>query len=141
MIRMLFAVDDSDESRHAVEVFLCLLDWYKEKPEIHLLNVQPALRGDISSFLKAELIEQYHQDEAMKAIIPVKERLEKVGVTPKCHIVVGNAAHTIVRFAVEQGCQQIVMGSRALGTAGGWVLGSTVTRVLNQSSVPVLIMR
>ena len=141
MIRMLFAVDDSTESSHAAEVFLQRLDWYREKPEVHLLNVQPPLRGDITSFLKAELIEQYHRDEGMKAITPVRQRLESAGLAPKVHILIGRAAETIVGCANEHGCQQIIMGSRGLGSAGGWVLGSTASRVLHQSNVPVLILR
>lgn len=141
MIRILLPVDDSAESRQAVEVFVQKLDWYGEKPEVHLLNVQPSLRGDIASFLKAELIEQYHRDEGMKAIEPVRQRLEAAGLVPKVHVVVGNAAEIIVRYAVEQKCDQIVMGSRGLGTSGAWFMGSTVTRVLHQSTVPVLILR
>jgi nucleotide-binding universal stress UspA family protein len=141
MIRMLLPVDDSAESRHSVDVFLKKLDCYREKPELHLLNVQPPLRGDISSFLKAELIEQYHRDEGMKAIEPMRQRLEAAGFVPKVHVVVGHVAETIVRFATELDCDQIVMGSRGLGSAGSWFLGSTVTRVLHQSRVPVLVMR
>jgi nucleotide-binding universal stress UspA family protein len=141
MIRMLFAVDDSAESRQAIEVFLQRIDWYAEKPEIHLLNVQSPLRGDITSFLKANLIEQYHLDEGLKAIAPARDRLEAVGLSPKVHVVVGNAAESIVQYAKEHGCQQILMGSRGLGSAGGWMLGSTATRVLHQSNVPVLILR
>ncbi len=141
MTRMLFAIDDSEESRQAVKIFLGRLDWYKEKPEIHLLNVQPPLRGDIASFLKAELIDQYHRDEGLKAAKPAQQQLEAAGVPTRMHILVGNAAETIVRYAAEHGCQQIMMGSRGLGSVGGWVLGSTVSRVLHQSHVPVLILR
>lgn len=139
MIRMLFAVDDSAESRHAVDVFVGRLDWYREKPEIHLLNVQSPLRGDIASFLKADLIDQYHRDEGLKATASAQQKLESAGLAPQVHIGVGNAAETIVRYAAEQDCQQIIMGSRGLGSA--WVLGSTASRVLHRSSVPVLILR
>ncbi len=141
MIRMLLPVDESAESRQAVTLFVNRLDWYRERPEIHLLNVQPPLRGDIAGFLKPELVEQYHKDEGMKAVSPVRQILEAAGVAPQVHMAVGHAAEVIVRYAVEWKCSQIVMGSRGLGTAGAWFLGSTVTRVLHQSTVPVLILR
>lgn len=141
MIRILLPVDDSVASNLAVDAFLQRLDWYSEKPEIHLLNVQPPLRGDIASFLKPGLIEQYHRDEGMKVIEPIRQRLEAAGLAPKVHVVVGHAAETIVRYASEQNCHQIVMGSRGLGSTGSWFLGSTVTRVLHQSTVPVLVLR
>ncbi|MFY9329429.1 MAG: universal stress protein [Georgfuchsia sp.] len=140
-IRILLPVDNSEASNQAVDAFLLRIDWYSEKPEVHLLNVQPPLRGDIASFLKAGLIKQYHRDEGMKALEPVRQRLEAAGLSLKVHAVVGHAAETIVRYAVEQGCHQIVMGSRGMGSAGSWFLGSTVTRVLHQSTVPVLILR
>lgn len=140
-IRILLPVDDSVASSQAVDAFLQRLDWYGEPPEVHLLNVQPPLRGDISTFLKPGLIEQYHRDEGMKVIEPVRQRLEAAGLTPKVHAIVGHAAETIVRYAVEQGCDQIVMGSRGLGSTGSWFLGSTVTRVLHQATVPVLVLR
>ena len=140
-IRILLPVDDSEASNVAVDAFLQRLDRYSETPEVHLLNVQPPLRGDIGSFLKPGLIEQYHRDEGMKALEPVQQRLVAAGLTPKVHVVVGHAAETIVRYATEQDCQQILMGSRGLGSAGGWFLGSTVTRVLHQATVPVLVLR
>ena len=141
MIRMLLPVDDSAGSSQAVEALLHRLDWYREKPELHLLNVQIPLRGDIADFLKAELIEQYHRDEAAKAIQPARRFLEAAGFMPKVHVLVGHAADAIVHFAEEQACDLIVMGSRGHGSLGGWFLGSTVTRVLHQSTVPVLILR
>jgi len=141
MTRMLLPVDDSAETRRSIEVFISRLDWYRDQPEVHLLNVQPPLRGDIAGFLKPGLIEQYHRDEGLKAITPVRERLEAAGIKPIVHVTVGHAAETVVRYANEKACDLIVMGSRGLGGAGGWLLGSTVTRVLNRSSVPVLVLR
>lgn len=141
MMRILLPVDDSPASSQAVAAFVQRLNWYRDTPEVHLLNVQSPLRGDISRFLKADLIEQYHREEGEKAIAAPRQLLAAAGVDARPHIRVGNAAEAIVDLARELQCDQIVMGSRGLGTAGGWFLGSVVTRVLNQSSVPVLILR
>lgn len=141
MIRILLPVDDSAGSRNAVDAFLRQLDWYREIPEMHVLNVQPPLRGDITNFLKAELIEQYHRDEGQKAIKPIRSAVEAAGVKAEFHVMVGHAAETICRFSAERDCHQIVMGAGLVGSVGGWILGSTVTRVLRQSTSPVLVMR
>ena len=141
MIRILLPVDDSPESSQAVATFAQRLGWYRDKPEVHLLNVQTPLRGDIARFLKPDLIEQYHREEGVKAVDAQKQQLAAAGLDVHTHVRVGNAAEVIVGLAKELQCDQIVMGSRGLGSAGGWFLGSTVTRVLNQSTVPVLILR
>lgn len=140
-IRVLMPVDESDVSHQAVDAFLARLIWYVEPPEVHLLNVQPQLRGDITSFIKPDLVEKYHREEGLKAIAPARQRIEATGITPIARVVVGHPAEMIVRYAAEHRCDQIVMGSRGLGSTSGWFLGSTVTRVLHQSSVPVLILR
>ena len=106
-----------------------------------MLNVQTPLRGNIASFVKRELIEQYHRDEAMKAITPIRSLLEQAGIDALWHILVENAAESIIRFTEQHGCQQLIMGLRRLGNADGWVLGLTVTRVPHQSKIPVLARR
>jgi nucleotide-binding universal stress UspA family protein len=141
LIRILLPVDDSKSSRHMVDEFIQRLMWYGELPEIHVLNVQAPIRGDISNFLKAEQLEQYHRDEGQKAINPVLQRLQAAGTHPVAHVLVGHAAETISRFAKEHGCDQIVMGSSGHGSLGDLFLGSTVTRVLHQSTLPVLVLR
>ena len=141
MMRILLPVDDSAESQHAVAAFLQRLHWYRDTPDVHLLNVQTPLRGDITRFLKADLVEQYHREEGEKAIAAPQRELAAAGVAVHTHVRVGNAADIIVDLARELQCDQIVMGSRGLGAAGGWFLGSVVTRVLNQATVPVLILR
>lgn len=46
MLKFLLPVDGSDTSNKAVHDFIKLLNWYKEAPEIHLLNVQFPLHGN-----------------------------------------------------------------------------------------------
>ena len=53
MFRILVAVDGSESSDRAVAHLLKKLGWYKEKVEVHLLNVQAALPSDVSRFIPA----------------------------------------------------------------------------------------
>ena len=68
MLKFLLPVDGSDTSNKAVAGFIKLLDWYKEVPEIHLLNVQFPQRGNVNWFIDKESINLYHQEEGMKVV-------------------------------------------------------------------------
>lgn len=46
MLKFLLPVDRLDTSKKAVHDFIKLLNWHKEAPEIHLLNVQFPLHGN-----------------------------------------------------------------------------------------------
>ena len=77
----------------------------------------------------------------MKAIAPIRSMFEQAGIDALWHIFERNAAESIIRFTDQHGCQQLIMGLRRLGNAGGWLLGSTLTRVPHQSKIPVLVRR
>ena len=63
MLKILLPVDGSDNSDKAVADFISMINWYKEPPEVHLLTVQTPLSGNISSYISATDIKQYHQEE------------------------------------------------------------------------------
>jgi len=50
-------------------------------------------------------------------------------------------AETIAEFAVSCGCDQIVMGTRGMGSLEGLLLGSITTKVLHLVRVPVTLVK
>ncbi len=72
MLKFLLPVDGSDASDRAIAEFITLIDWYKEKPEVHLLNVQFPQRGNVPLFIDKESIELYQQEEGMKELRAAK---------------------------------------------------------------------
>ncbi|WP_417241745.1 universal stress protein [Celeribacter sp.] len=52
----------------------------------------------------------------------------------------GPAARTIVSFAKEKGCDLIVIGSRGVGAAEGYMLGSVSHKVTSIAQIPVLVV-
>ena len=141
MLKILLPVDGSDTSNKAVVDFIKLLGWYKETPEIHLLNVQLPLHGDVSMFIGKENIAQYHQEEGLKGLQAARDLLELAGIACQFHIVVGDPAEMIVRYAAEKQCSQIVIGPRGLGAVKGLLLGSVASKVMQLSIVPVLLVK
>ena len=141
MLKILLPVDGSDYANKAITGFIALLDWYKEKPELHLLNVQYPLRGNAALFINQTDIKQYHQEEGQKELQSTCALLDQAGVAYQYHIVVGDPAEMIVRFASEKQCDQIVMGPRGAGGIQGLLLGSVTSKVMQLAKTPVLLIK
>ena len=137
---LLIAVDGSDNSLHAVEWLVSRLGIWKEAPEVHLLNVQPSLHGDISRFVSARQVEEFHQDSGHEALAAARQCLERAGVALHAHIRVGETAAQILELAKAIGCTQIVMGTRGRSGLSGFLLGSVAARVIPTAEVPVTLV-
>jgi len=141
MQKFLMAVDGSPASNKAVSGFIRILDWYKERPEIHLLNVQLPERGNVPLFIDKESIDLYHREEGMKDLQAARELLRQADITFRIHITVGDPADMILRYAEEAKCDQIVIGPRGLGVVKGFFLGSVASKVMQFSTLPVLLVK
>lgn len=53
----------------------------------------------------------------------------------------GNPALAILDYAEQRNCDLIVMGSRGLGAVKEWMLGSVSHHVVQQSRIPVLVVK
>ncbi|MFM2130118.1 MAG: universal stress protein [Pseudomonadota bacterium] len=138
--KILVPVDGSDNSNRAVD----LVASYAASGlvgEVHLLNVQPSVSGDVSAFVGKRALQGYHHDEGMKVLTPVQKRLASTSLKTVLHIGVGDPAEIIVEFCEELGCDNIVMGTRGLGGAVGLLLGSVSTDVLEKTNVPVTLVK
>ena len=141
MLKILLPVDGSDNSDKAVANFISMINWYKEPLEVHLLTVQTPLSGNISSYISATDIKQYHQEEGLKSLENARKLLNQAGVSCQYHITVGDPAEMIVRFATEQKYDQIVMGPRGKGNIEGLLLGSVTNKVMQSALIPVLLVK
>jgi YjbE family integral membrane protein len=142
MHKLLLPVDGSDASLRAVERLLTLRDWYREPPEIHLLNVQHVLHKDVSQFISPEDMKSYYHDEGQKALAAARGRLDGAGVAYQHHVVIGDlAAETIAHFAREHGIGQILMCTHCRSAVADFVLGSVAKGVLQHTDVPVTLVR
>lgn len=141
MLRFLLAVDGSEGSAQAVDFLLKQLSWYREPVEISVLNVQPALPQGITMFLQGSAVSEYHQSEGRRVLTPVLDKLDAAKAHYTFHVGVGDPAYTITQTAKEQGCDQIIMGTRGLSRTPGILLGSIATKVVHLADVPVLLVK
>ena len=141
MLKFLLPVDGSETSNKAVLDFIKLLDWYKETPEIHLMNVQHPLHGNAPMLIDKKSINEYHQEKGMKELQAAREAMDKASINYQFHITVGDPAQMIVRYGDEKQCDQIVIGPRKLGAVKGLLLGSVASKVMQHSKIPMLLMK
>jgi len=137
----LVAIDGSETSLKAVDWIVAHLGDWKETPALHLLNVQPALPRDISRFVNAKQIDDFHREEGLKALAAAAEKSRAAGMAPQLHVSVGDCAETIVGFAVAKGCDQILIGTRGHTGLGGTLLGSVASKVAHLTHIPLLLVR
>jgi nucleotide-binding universal stress UspA family protein len=136
--RIMLPVDGSDASLRAVEHVIKAAAGHKTQPEIHLLNVQPAL----PKFVSRAQLDTYHRDEGMKALQPARAKLDAAGLKYDHHIGVGEEpAQVIASYVKDKKCDQLVMGTRGLGSVAGALLGSVTTKTLHLVGIPVLLVR
>jgi nucleotide-binding universal stress UspA family protein len=133
----------TDGSEHAAKALAFALSMAKRglQIELHLLNVQPAVRGVAATLVSHADIEAYHREEAMKALEPAAKVAEEAGVKAHLHVGVGQAGDTILAFADRLQCEQIIMGTRGLGGFSGLLLGSAARDVAGGANVPVTLLR
>ena len=138
--KLLLPVDGSDNALRAVDHAAALV---KDglAAEVHLANAQPPVGGMVTTFVARADVDDYHRDEAMKALQPALDRLAQQGLKAQIHIGVGEAAEVIAAFCEQLGCDQIVMGARGLGATASLLLGSVSREVVENVKAPVTLVK
>lgn len=140
MKAILVAVDGSSTSDravgHAIELMSAGL-----AGELHLLNVQPNLRGAISTFVSREQIDAYHREEGEKGLASAVALAKAAGIDAKVHIGVGRQGEVVQEFVAKIGAGLVVLGTRGHTGLSGVLLGSVAQDVLAHVNVPVTFVK
>lgn len=141
-MKILLAVDGSKASRDAVTSLVRRATWFREPPFVHLLYVHlPVPRvGAFAGPSKAALT-RYYSEEGALCLSGARGVLDKSPIRYEASILVGPIAGTICKEAAAKKCELIWMGTRGMGSGAGLLLGSTATKVLHASKVPVMLVK
>jgi nucleotide-binding universal stress UspA family protein len=143
-VKIVLPVDGSAHSEQSLLRFIEKpLWWFREKPELHLVYVHlavPPVQG-LHRVATPEMLQAYYEEEGAKALAGSKKILSgaKLAFTP--HVLTGDPAAAVVKFAEDNGADLIAMGTRGLGSAASLLLGSVAAKVLHHAKVPVLFDR
>ncbi|WP_194724518.1 universal stress protein [Noviherbaspirillum malthae] len=141
MFKILLAVDGSENAMRAVQHAIRRASSAKDQYQVELVNVQHPLHGSVAGFINVEQVKQYHHEEGMKVLAGAADALKAAGVPFAQHLFVGQPAEVIARFAAEQKCDEIMVGTRGLSALGGLLVGSVASRIIHLANAPVVLVK
>ena len=142
-MKILIAVDGSKSSLDAVQYLIDHVDWYRELPQVELVTVHlpvPQLPGLGSAVGKSQLA-RYYQEEGEARLTAAKRKLEAAKIPYEARVLVGPVAESIVKHAKDKRCDLISLGASGKTALEKALLGSTATKVLHISDIPVLLVK
>ena len=140
-MKILLAIDGSIYTKKMLAYLVTHEETFLRGNEFSLFTVQPNLPARARAALGKEVVDNYHSDEAERALGPASKFLLRHGIDARSSWKVGQAGETIARFATQGKFDLLVMGSHGHGALANLVMGSVATQVLAHCRVPVLLVR
>jgi len=138
--RILVPTDGSDATREAVQQAVDLAA--EHGATIHALYVvNSASFAGLPMDSSWENVSAMLSEEGTTALDDVTAIAEGQGVDVERELSDGNPAREIVRYAEDENCDLVVMGTHGRGGIDRLLLGSVAEKVVRSSSVPVLTVR
>ncbi|HEX6692706.1 MAG TPA: universal stress protein [Burkholderiales bacterium] len=142
-MKILLAVDGSKHSLAAADFLIKRAGWARDALEVELVTVHlpvPAVGRMGVGPSKANL-QKYYTEEGEAMLAPAKKKLAAAKIAHQAKVLVGPIAETMVKHANAAGCDMICIGTRGMTAAANVLLGSTATKVLHLSAIPVLVVK
>ncbi len=140
MKKILIAVDGSDYSMEAVKLVKDLSP-SNSINEIYLINVQNYTfpSEPYHSFGTEESVRTLLKDKGDKVIRDIVEAFpdEKYHTS----VQVGDTVKEILKYAEEIGADMIIAGSHGKSGLTSIIMGSTTTKLLSSSTIPVVVLK
>jgi len=141
MLKLLVPVEENEIRKEMIGSLILWLDRLQTPYQIHLINVQPSIHGDVGMFLSQNQIQDFQREEGIKQLKGAMKQLESANRSFEHHICVGDAAEVIAQFARQNDIHQIVIGYRSISTLTALLLGSLPSRVIQLADVPVMLIK
>lgn len=140
MKKILIPFDGSESAMRAVRF---VADQVKDRhqAEVHLLHiVEPLNITTDPNYWKPE-VQRDHLNKGEQTVARAKKVFEDNGVTPISAVHMGWPHHDIAKYVRDNGCTEIVMGSRGMSPAASFFVGSVATRVMQLVDCPVTLVK
>jgi nucleotide-binding universal stress UspA family protein len=134
--KILVAIDGSPQSNAALAMAVNLAQHYHAS--LCLLHAFPHVSDLLGTPQYEHLLEA--RSTIGQQVLDSTRMQVADDVAVETQLIEGPPAPAILRVAVEDGCDMIVMGSRGHGQLTGMLLGSVSSAVAQRASCPVLIV-
>jgi nucleotide-binding universal stress UspA family protein len=142
-MKILLALDGSKHSLAAVDFLIKRAGWSRDAIEVELVTVHlpVPMVGRMGVGPSKAQVQKYYDEEGQATLAPAKKKLDAAKVKYRATVLVGPVAETMVKHAKAAGCDLICIGTRGMTAAANVLMGSTATKVLHLSPVPVLVVK
>jgi nucleotide-binding universal stress UspA family protein len=140
MSDLLVPFDNSPCARRALDHAIVLAR-QREGMRLQVLAVLDAVGVDTRELVDAAEIDRVLSAEASAVLDPARAVVGPTGIPCTYHRATGAPAPAIADHAREHAVDQIVMGTRGLGTIPGLLLGSVAQRVVLLAGCPVTLVK
>lgn len=141
MLKALIPVDGSENSLRAVRHVIGLVQG-REPMEIHVVNVQePVEAWEVKRVFRPEEIEAAQELEGGDELNAARGLLQAADVPHVCEVLLGDVAESIVKYAHDQHCDKIIMGTHGRSALSSLLLGSVTTKVIHLTDIPVTVVK
>ena len=137
--RVVLAVDESDAATRGVGSFITMLAWYRDPPEVFLVNAQRPVPFDVSRFVDEDQLRRYHEEKGALAMAAARSALDVAGIAYQSVVRIGEPGAAIAQFAAEQQAAQIFVGCSGRAPSQQ-ILGSVTSDLLRHTAVPVTLL-
>lgn len=107
---------------------------YRRQPvRIHLVNVQRPLPKHVAQFFNRDDLREFHVESGMRVLDPAMRMLDDAGVPHEDHVLIGHQAETIVQFAEDRHCNEVIVDAtpaKFLSMLGLGSVGSQVRHLM-----------
>ncbi len=139
--RIVVAYDGSDHAIKALNTAIELAKAFNSKLDVVEVVDTAALLGMGFAPIPSDVIAQIYS-KAQNDVEQAKKKAQEAGVKDvTSQVLEGDPATSIIEYASKNGADLIVMGSRGLSTFKRLVLGSVSSKVVQESRIPVLVVK
>lgn len=141
-MNILVPVDGSDYTKRMLAYLTAHDEWLGGLHRYTLLHVVGAMPSRVASAVDKATLQAYYDSEAEKVLKPIRAFFARhADIQAEFMTKTGSPVQTIVKLAQLKKYDLVMMGSHGHAALGNLILGSVATKVLAQTSVPVLLIR
>jgi len=141
-MKILVAIDGSPNSLRALGYAIALAGRLREPSQLVLANAHDdiALRG-ASQFVGKDAVHGYLNDLALAELKEAMEAARQAQVPFETRMAVGPVSTALVKVAIDESCDLIVLGSKGRTALKDLLIGSVAQRVAALAELPVTLVK